>query len=220
MLRARVRDWVFDLDNTLYPLDSTLYDAIGDRMTAYIAATTGLNAEDAVILRERYFVEYGATVVGLVRHHGVDATHFLGDVHNVDQSLVHPDAELRALIQKLPGRKFVFTNGGGGHPERILKRLELDDLFDGVFDIEFGGLSPKPERDGYERLVAHFGLEPAHTILVEDTLRNLMPADELGFLTALVGPVHPEPRPAYVHHYAHDVKALLADFLDIAPASA
>ncbi|HWA01798.1 MAG TPA: pyrimidine 5'-nucleotidase [Caulobacterales bacterium] len=210
---SRVRDWVFDLDNTLYPVDSALYDAIGDRMTAYIAGATGVDANEAVVLRERYFIEYGATVVGLVRHHGVNAADFLNDVHKVDQDLVHPDPELRALIQSLPGRKLVFTNGGGGHPERILKRLQLDDLFDGVFDVEVGGLAPKPQREGYERIIAHFGLEPPRAILVEDTLRNLMPAAELGFITALVGAVHPEPRPAYVHHYARDLKSLLREFL-------
>jgi putative hydrolase of the HAD superfamily len=203
-----IRTWVFDLDNTLYPAP-VLYDEIGARMTDYIVRALGVDTAAARELRERYFLQYGATVVGLTRHHGIDASDFLADVHDADHSVLDPDPELRALIAALPGRRIVFTNGGGGHGPRVLERLALADLFEAVFDIEAAALAPKPQRDAYERLIAAFALHPPTTLLVEDTLRNLEPAHELGFVTALVGPVHPEPRPSYVDHWAHDLKDLL-----------
>ena len=206
--RTSIREWVFDLDNTLYPAP-TLYDAVGARMTAYIARAVGVGADEALVLRERYFHQYGATVVGLAAHHGVDAHDFLADVHDVDYSVLAADPELGALIAALPGRKLIFTNGGGGHGQRALARLGFTDIFDAVFDIEAAGLAPKPQPEAYERLIARFDIDPARALLIEDTLRNLEPAHALGFTTALVGPVHPEPRPDYVHHWAEDVKALL-----------
>lgn len=208
MSRARFSAWVFDLDNTLYNA-SDLYDEIGERMTNYIARNVGVDATEALRLREKYFHDYGATIVGLVRHHGIDARHFLADVHEADHSVLVVDQELRGLIDRLPGRRIVFTNGGGGHPERVLETLGLASCFDGIFDIEAAHLAPKPQRESYERLILTFGIEPVSSILIEDTLRNLEPAHALGFATALVGDVHPDPRPVYVDHYARDLKDLL-----------
>lgn len=205
---ADIRTWVFDLDNTLYPARA-LYDEIGERMTSYIMRATGFDEAGALEIRERYFHQYGATVVGLMRHHGIDASDFLQDVHLADHSVLEPDAELRALIEALPGRRIIFTNGGGGHAERVLKSLKLEGLFDTVFDIETAELTPKPQRGSYERLLAHCGCDAKGAILVEDTLYNLEPAHDMGFATALVGVVHPAPLPPYVDHYAPDVKALL-----------
>lgn len=202
--------WVFDLDNTLYPV-AEIYDEIGERMTAYISRTLTLGHADALALRERYFHQYGATVVGLTRHHDVDAHDFLANVHDADYSVLSPDAELAGLIASLPGRRIIFTNGGGGHAERALERLGLAHVFETIVDIETCGLAPKPQREAYERLIAQCGIDPAETLLVEDTLRNLEPAHALGFTTALVGPVHPEPRPPYVDHWARDVKDLLRE---------
>jgi putative hydrolase of the HAD superfamily len=212
---AHLRDFVFDLDNTLYAAESTLYDDLGARMTAYVARATGLAHDAALELQERYFHDYGASVVGLVAHHGVDAADFLAYVHDVDLAAVAPDPELALLLDALPGRTFVFTNGGGGHAERVTARIGIAHCFDGLFDIADAGLRPKPQPEAYQRLIAKFAIDPARALLVEDTLRNLEPAAALGFTTALVGPVHPEPRPPYVHLHAHDVKTLLSDLIRI-----
>lgn len=205
---AHIRDWVFDLDNTLYPAP-TLYDAVGERMTAYIARAVGVSADVALELREHYFHLYGATVVGLAMHHGVDARDFMAHVHDVDYSVLLPDPELAALICALPGRKFIHTNGGGGHAQRALAALGLSSTFDAIFDLEDADFSPKPQPSAYRRLIEACAITPSRALFVEDTLRNLEPAHQLGFTTALVGAVHPEPRPAYVGHWAIDVKALL-----------
>ncbi len=207
---SRFSAWVFDLDNTLYPV-AAIYNEIGERMTAYIARTLALGRAEAVAVRERYFHQYGATVAGLAAHHGIDAHDFLADVHNADYSVLSPDLELAELIGGLPGRRIIFTNGGGGHAERALDRLGLTHVFETIVDIETCGLTPKPQREAYERLIEGCGIDPRETLLIEDTLRNLEPAHALGFTTALVGAVHPEPRPAYVDHWAHDVKILLRE---------
>lgn len=204
--------WVFDLDNTLYPA-SDLYDEIGERMTAYIARTLGVDAALAVELRERYFHQYGATITGLAKHHGTDAADYLHDVHLADHSVLSADTELRDLITRLPGRRIIHTNGGGGHAERVLESLKLADLFDEVFDIGHAELVPKPQREAFDRLIARVSIDPRRSMLIEDTMRNLEPAFEMGFSTALVGAVHPDPRPAYVQHWAHDVKDLLRAWL-------
>lgn len=208
MSKARFSAWVFDLDNTLYPV-AAIYDEIGARMTAYIARTLAVDEAEAMRLRERYFHRYGATVAGLARHHGVDAGDFLRDVHAADYSVLSPDPELADLIAALPGRKIIFTNGGGGHAERALERLGLSTLFDTIVDIERCALAPKPQASAYDALIREAHINPAETLLIEDTLRNLEPAHALGFTTALVGPVRPGPLPPSVDHWAADLKDLL-----------
>jgi putative hydrolase of the HAD superfamily len=208
------RAWVFDLDNSLYPATSSLYDAVGLRMTAHIVREVGVDEAKALELRERYFHEHGATVVGLAEHHGLDARAFLQDVHDVDYSVLQPDPELNALIARISGRKIVFTNGGGGHAIKALTALRLQDHFEAIYDIEAVDLAPKPQRHAYERLIAAAGIEPENSLFIEDTLRNLEPAHALGFTTVLVGAVHPGAHVAYVDHWAHDLKAFLAEALD------
>ena len=212
---ASAEAWVFDLDNTLYstPL---LYDAVGARMTAYIARALGVSDHEAMVLRERYFEDYGATVAGLSRHHAMDAHDFLAHVHDVDYSVLDPDPELGALIAQLPGRKIVFTNGGGGHGQRALAQLAIAHCFELVFDIEAAGLAPKPHRAAYERLIAACGIDPTKSVLIEDTSRNLEPAHALGFSTVLVG----GEGGAHVHHAAPDVKAFLRSVLSTLAAEA
>lgn len=200
--------WVFDLDNTLYPV-SEIYDAIGERMTDFIAHALHLPRDEAHRLREHYFHECGATVTGLARHHGLDARAFLAHAHDVDYSVLRADPELATLIEALPGRRIIFTNGGAGHGQRALAQLGLTQCFERVFDIEDAGLSPKPERVAYERLIEGCRFAAQDAVLIEDTLKNLEPAHDLGFRTVLVGAVHPEPRPAYVDQWAADVKAYL-----------
>jgi putative hydrolase of the HAD superfamily len=212
---ASVEAWVFDLDNTLYstPL---LYDAVGERMTAYIAGALGIGAEEATVLRERYFDDYGATVAGLSRHHAMDAHDFLARVHDVDYSMLDPDPELGALIEQLPGRKIVFTNGGGGHGQRALTQLAIAHCFEVVFDIEAAGLAPKPQRAAYERLITVCGIDPKRSALIEDSPRNLEPAHALGFATALIG----DGDPRHAHFTAPDVKAFLRTVLSTLAAEA
>lgn len=214
--------WVFDLDNTLYPADHEVFADIGERMTAFIARTADVDRDAALALREKYFNAYGATVVGLVKHHGVDAAEFLRDVHDVSLETVEPDPELAALIARLSGRRIVFTNGGRDYARRILARLGVDTAFDSVFALEDAGLVPKPERAAFERLIETCDFDPLRAVMFEDHLRNLEPAAELGFATVLVGVAAP-PAP-FVHHAAPRLHAFLRAVLDnqsltAAPAS-
>ena len=146
MSASRRRDIVFDLDNTLYPV-AQIYDEIGERMTAYIARALRVPADEALVLRERYFHQYGATVTGLSKHHNIDAHDFMANVHDVDYSTLTPDPELAALIARIPGRRIVFTNGGGGHghygqggDEQYHSAEHVGDAFDGpVRGVQVGG---------------------------------------------------------------------------------
>ncbi len=209
-----IDDWVFDLDNTLYPVTGPIWDALGGRMTEFVARATGLPPDEAYALQERYLIEYGATIAGMVKHHGVDPHEFLDYVHDVDVSAVAADAELVALVRALPGRKLVYTNGARAHADRILDRLGAHEAFDGIFALECADLYPKPARESFERLIARYAIDPKRALMVEDTPRNLTTAHELGFATVLL---HPEPGGDFgdhVHHATDCLKGFLREALE------
>ena len=208
MIPLAARDvWVFDLDNTLYPADHTIFDTIGDRMTAYIARHVGLSHDAALALRERYHAAYGATAIGMVQNHGVDAEDFLFDVHDTSLESVAPDPELAALIGALPGRRIVFTNGARDYAHRILAQLGLGGVFERIVALEDVGLIPKPELVAFERFVALCDIDPRRAVMIEDHARNLQAPAAMGFATVLIGTdVAPAP---YVHTAAPSLHAFL-----------
>jgi putative hydrolase of the HAD superfamily len=207
-----VDTWIFDLDNTLYPPGTGFVALIEEKMTDYTARATGLPRAEALALQLRYLEEHGTTLAGLMRHHGVDAADFLDKVHDVSTEVLTPDPRLKAAVQRLPGRRLVFTNGHGAHAERVLEALQIAELFDEVFHLESGGLIPKPRPEAFDRLVAAHAVTPATAAFFEDTERNLKPAAALGMTTVLIGPHALTSTAPFVQHRAQD----LAPFLEAA----
>jgi putative hydrolase of the HAD superfamily len=179
-----VETWIFDLDNTLYPAASHLFDQVRVRMTRFIAARLELTEEDALQVQKRYFREHGTTLRGLMDVNGVDPQEFLSFVHDIDLAKLPPDPALAAALEALPGRKLVHTNGSVWHAERILERLGIGPSFHGIVDIEAAGYEPKPAPVGYRELVRRHGVDPGRALMVEDIAKNLVPAALLGMTTA------------------------------------
>ena len=68
----------------------------------------------------------------------------------------------------------------------MLERLGIGAEIDHLHDIFAADLTPKPELHGYRKLLDQFGIEPANAVMVEDMVRNLAPAKQLGMTTVWV----------------------------------
>jgi putative hydrolase of the HAD superfamily len=181
-----VTDWVFDLDNTLYPARCNLFAQVDRRIGLFIQERLALDADAALALQKRYFREHGTTLRGLMTHHSVDPKAFLDFVHEIDVGAVPPSPALAAALMRLPGRKFIFTNGSLAHADRVTTQLGVTQCFDGIFDIVAADYQPKPDPATYRRLVERHGIDPAAAAMIEDLPRNLRPAAALGMTTVLV----------------------------------
>jgi len=189
---------LFDLDNTLYPAEKELFSLIDVRINRYMQEVAGIPAAAVDGLRRRYWAEYGVTLGGLIRHHGVDPEDYLDYVHDVDvDSRLSPDSELRAALQQLPQRKVVFTNGSRQHAEKVLAALGVTDQFEHLFDIRIAAYCPKPYPEPYHKVVASLGLPAGRCVMVEDSPENLRTAKSLGMRTVLVKP-EATPLPSFV----------------------
>jgi putative hydrolase of the HAD superfamily len=178
-----VTSWIFDLDNTLYCADNGIFAQIEARMTDYVMAFLNLPREEAYARQKHLYREYGTTLNGLMREHGAAAEDYLHYVHDIDLSGLAADARLAAAIEKLPGRRFVFTNGCRDHAARILDRLGMAHLFDAVWDIRTMGFVPKPEPQAYRSVVTASGVACGQAAMFDDLACNLVPARALGMTT-------------------------------------
>jgi putative hydrolase of the HAD superfamily len=179
--------WLFDLDNTLYPLDSGLGGEIDRRIRHYVMRVTGLPEGEAHVLQKRYLADHGLSLTGLMQDHGVDPDEFHAIFDDMPLEMLAEDPALQAVLARLPGRRLIFTNADGGHAARVMARLGIDDLFDGVFHIGSADLAPKPSPLAFERIIAAHAITPKTTAFFEDAERNLAPAAKLGMTTVLVG---------------------------------
>ena len=180
--------WIFDLDNTLHDARPHIFPHINRSMTAYIEAHLRLDERDADALRREYWRRYGATLLGMVRHHQTDPAHFLWHTHQFPDlaRMVVAERGLVHALARLRGRKIVFSNGPLHYALAVLEILGLDRFFDAVYTIEHVGYRPKPGVEAFRAILRQERVDPRRCIMVEDLLRNLRTAKRLGMKTVWV----------------------------------
>ena len=183
---AHIESWIFDLDNSLYPASTNLFELIDLRMGAYIQQLLLCDPVEARRVQKGHFLAHGTTLAGLMRDHDVDPREFLDFVHDIDLARIAADPVLVAALDRLPGRKFVFTNADEGYARRVLDRLGLANAFDGMHDIHAMAYVPKPHPDAYAALCDRYRIDPRRALFADDMARNLVPAKALGMTTVWV----------------------------------
>ena len=181
-----IKNWVFDLDNTLYSPEEDIFSQIDKRMTEFIISKFNVNEEEAFNIQKKYFLEYGTTLSGLMKRENIDPDEFLEFVHDINLEILKPNIQLSKIIKNLPGDKFIFTNGSKKHAENVLKQLEMSRIFDDIFDIKESNFIPKPNINAYLNFIDKTKIEPDVSIMFEDIGRNLEAAKKLGMKTVLI----------------------------------
>jgi putative hydrolase of the HAD superfamily len=216
-----ISSWIFDLDNSLYPASANLFELIDIRMGEYIQRLLACDSEEARRVQKRHFHEHGTTLAGLMASHGVDPHEFLDFVHDIDLARISADPALVRAIDRLPGRKFVFTNGDAAYASRVLDRLGLANLWDGLHDIHAMNYVPKPNPASYAAMCEHWRIDPRRALFVEDMARNLEPAKALGMTTVWVDNGSEQAgrgaEAAFIDYRTHDIGQWLTGILGDEP---
>ena len=195
-----------DLDNTLHDASRFILPEINQAMTRYVASHLDLPLQEASTLRNRYWVQYGATLLGMMYHHDVDPHHFLEHTHrlpNLHQQVVKV-ASIRHHLSRLPGTKILLTNAPREYAERVLRLLGMHRYLHAIVAVENMRIHrqwrPKPASQLWPRLKA---AHPSRRhVLVEDTVGHLVAAARHQFGTAwIVPPVlrHQRAKPSSVN---------------------
>ena len=185
------RLWLFDLDNTLHDTSHAIFPFMDHGMTAAVSALLDVDVEQANALRKQYWKRYGATVIGMVRHHGIDANTFLDRCHDFDVApLLRAEKGLAAKLSRLKGRKVLLTNAPLTYARNVLKHLGILNQFESLWAIDHmqwhGQYRPKPSPALLRYVLAREGVAPHQATLVEDTLTNLRGARQVGLRTVFV----------------------------------
>ena len=182
----KIKFWFFDLDNTLYSGDTKVFDQVDKKMSSFISKKLNVDISEAKKIQKSYFHEYNTTLNGMIKNHNIDAEEFLEFVHNVDLNFLKKDLNLKKELNNLIGKKYIFTNGSRAHASNVTKRIGIENVFDGVFDIVDSEFIPKPSIEPYKKIIQKYGIDPEYCIFIEDIARNLKPAHELGMKTVWI----------------------------------
>ena len=218
------RVWVFDLDNTLYPAESNLFAQMDVKMQEYIARYLGVPMAYARHLQKNYYRQFGTTLAGLMQVHRMEPHDFLEYVHDLDLTNVPESPELATAIERLPGRKLIFTAGSRRHAENVAGKLGVLHLFEDIMDIVDTDFVPKEQIEAFHTLLARHDIDPSSAAMFEDMPHNLVAPHELGMATVLVysnkvnHPVQQRIRswtepPEHIHHMTDDLHAFLKQAL-------
>lgn len=225
---SHIDTWIFDLDNTLYPADCNLFAQVDQRMGSFISNHLGIPFAQARHLQKAYYYQFGTTLAGLMKIHKIDPQAFLDYVHDIDLAAVPESPKLAALIDQLPGRKLIYTNGSHGHAERVAAKLGVRHTFDEICSIESSNFVPKPALKAYEAMARRHDVTPKSAAMFEDIPTNLEAPHAMGMATVLIISSyldHPAQKairswttpPDHVHHVTDDLEKFLRQ---IAPTGA
>lgn len=181
-----VENWVFDLDNTLYPHQANLFTQVDRKMGEFIQGMLNIPYDDAKLLQKKFFMKHGTTLRGLMSEHGIEPYDYLNFVHDIDFSVLNVDHALNDALEKLPGEKFIYTNASTDYAKNVLSHIGLSGFFKDIFDIHDAEFLPKPHKKSYHKMLDKFSIDPEKSIMVEDIAGNLAPANELGMATVWV----------------------------------
>ena len=181
-----MKDLLIDLDNTVYRESSNIFSQIDKKMKEFISYTLKISQKEAYTLQKKYFLENGTTLRGLMLYHNIEPENFLSYVHDINLTSINKDIVLKNEIKKYKGRKIIFTNGTLEHASRVLKRIDIFEEMDNIFDIKDAEYIPKPQVITYKKVVNKYKLIPHNTIMIDDIKANLITAKKLGMSTILV----------------------------------
>ena len=180
-LNNKIDTWIFDLDNTLYSADSGIFQQVHELMGKFVSNHLNIGINEAKKIQKKYYKEHGTTLKGLMDNHGVEPDYFLAEVHKLDYSIVNSNKNLNNELNKLSGKKIIYTNANMQHTLDVLERIELSNFFDEIFDIKMANYIPKPEIAPYEEIIKKYNLNPNSSAMFDDIAKNLVPAKKVGF---------------------------------------
>jgi pyrimidine 5'-nucleotidase len=171
----------------------------------YMVQHLEIPASQVQELTQELYYKHGTTMAGLAAiGHQLDFDHYHAHVHgSLDyKNLLSAQPSTRSTLADLALQKHIFTNADVKHTAACLERMGLTDCFQSIWCFENlmetarnkGLLNTdhpvlcKPNKQAFQLVLEQLGASPASTIFIDDSMRNIAAAHELGIFTVLVSP--------------------------------
>jgi putative hydrolase of the HAD superfamily len=211
---AQYKYILFDLDDTLYPREAGVMEAIIERILLYMIHKVNIPPDDVSTKRHHYHQNYGTALRGLMTEYNIEPSEFLDFVHDINPAdFFGASPPLDRMLAAIPLRKVIFTNSDIAHSERVLQTLRVRDHFEQIFDIRAVNFISKPDPIAYQHVLSALGVSGYECIMVEDSPRNLIPAKDLGMRTILIGQNGDSSAIDHMVPTVFHVERILANFL-------
>jgi len=199
--------WIFDLDNTLHDAEKKIFPIINQKINNYISKVLNISPSEAECMRQKYWNEYGATLGGLIKHHGINPTEFLENTHTIIdfEGLISPMTDLVKVLSSINERKILYTNAPRNYTNIVIKICQIEDYFDGIFTIEDSNFLPKPSKESMKIFLNKFKIKKAY--FVDDVKENLETANQFGISTIWL--TNEFEQPSYIDKKISELKDLI-----------
>ncbi|XP_020593821.1 uncharacterized protein LOC110033969 [Phalaenopsis equestris] len=129
---------LFDLDDTLYPLNSGLAAQCRKNIGDYMVEKLGIEESKINDMCNLLYKNYGTTMAGLrAIGYKINYDDYHSFVHGrLPYENLKPDPVLRQILLSIPIRKVIFTNADKIHTVKVLRKLGLEDCFEGIICFE------------------------------------------------------------------------------------
>ncbi len=213
----KINFWIFDLDNTIYRSDLNLFPQVQKRIGVFVSNYLKVNITEAKNIQKKFFLKYKSTLRGLMIEHKMIPNDFLDFVHDIDYSVLKHDSELNGILNKLPGKKYIYTNGSTNHAKNVLENMNISNQFSGIFDIKDSNFEPKPHMDSMKSFINKFSINTENALMAEDMPINLAPPSKLGIKTLLVETGYnwnKDKNTEFIDFYTNDLKDWLKNIIE------
>mmetsp|Transcript_19790 Transcript_19790/g.34067 ORF Transcript_19790/g.34067 Transcript_19790/m.34067 type:complete len:247 (-) Transcript_19790:87-827(-) len=213
-----------DLDDTLYPASLGIGHISTHRIRLFLKEHLGIHEDNTIDYIKELQRRHGPLIVRgvLANHPEVDP-----DVYNefVDGSLpleekLQPEPGLDRLLENIRPdvQKWIFTNAGIKHAERVLKILNISHHFHGIIYCNYSeqDFPSKPHARAFAKAMAESGAvdQPgARCIFVDDNVLNCYAAREFGWTAVHL--TSETQRPTADHHRIQSLLELPTLFPDL-----
>lgn len=179
---------LFDLDDTLYPGSSGMWTLIRERIDAFMIEKLHYEKSEVHKTRQKLFNEFGTTLRGLESVHHIDPIEYLKFVHDIPlNDYLSPNLKLNRILEILPQKKVIFTNGDRWHALRVTDALDITRHFEETVDIIDVAPYCKPMEEAFELAFQKLEIfDPSKALLIDDNIRNIKTALKLGMKSILI----------------------------------
>jgi FMN phosphatase YigB (HAD superfamily) len=184
---------IFDMDGTLYPMEwadsktGTMYAAVKNRCYTFISDRLGMNVIKAKELWNDLAKRYNGHVsIALEKEFGIDRKKYFDYTWDINPAdFVRDKYNAREVLSTIDKKIILLSLAPEIWVNKVLKHLNIDDLFADIYNGEGDVRKPYPE--AFLRCLRKYSISPHEAMMVGDLEEDdMLTPFRLGMITVSI----------------------------------